>query len=54
MTNIKVKKTFPDQDRKHDQVATTGFLVHWGETYAHPLIDHTHTHDDLEIIKKHD
>jgi hypothetical protein len=32
-----LKKTFPGENKKHDQVKSYGFIIHWGETYCTPL-----------------
>lgn len=32
-----LKKTFPNEEKTHDQVDTYGFIVHWGKSVAQPL-----------------
>lgn len=33
-----LEKTFPGENKTHDQIESYGFLVHWGETFAEPLM----------------
>ena len=47
-----LQKTFPNENRKHDQVESYGFIVHWGETFAHPLM--SYRIKELEVIKKYE
>lgn len=46
-----LKKTFPNQDKKHNQTESYGFIVSWGEIWAKPLISYSHTPEDLEVMK---
>ena len=32
-----LQKTFPNENKKHDQIKSCGFLVHWGEGIAQPI-----------------
>ena len=44
-----LKETFPNQNKKHDQVESYGFLVHWGESFASPI--KSYSLKKLKLIK---
>jgi len=45
-----LKKTFPNENRTHDQVKSYGFIIHWGESISCPIM--TSSLKKIEVMEK--